>query len=130
MFDAFPHKTVEPENAAHLQSLKDMRVLSIIRTIIAEDRRAFAHNPVASQLIARYEDILNNIDSTGLPRAPIEPTKEFRDRVNDLLVTTVQKRLLKQKKYSAKQETKKREKSDKTQGRVRYERSFNSKRNG
>lgn len=128
MFDAFP-KTVEPANASHLVALKDTRIVTIIRTIIAEDKRSFAGNPVAAQLIARYEDILNNIDLTGLPRAPIEPTKEFRDRVNALLVATNQKRAIRQKKNASRQAGKQKEKEDKANGRARYERSFNSKRN-
>jgi len=130
MFDAFTPKTVEPEDSSHLASLKDMRVLTIIRTIIAEDKKAFAFNPVASQLIARYEDILNNIDTTGLPRAPIEPAKEFRDRVNELLVSTIEKRAIKKRKYAAKQASKQIEKFIKADGKAKYERSFNAKRNG
>lgn len=77
---------------------RDLVTLENIRKVLEEDRKHMTRHPVLKHLFQRYDAIINQVTQFGNPRSPIEPVTEFRDRVNEEIVTQHNKRIVLERK--------------------------------
>ncbi len=77
---------------------KDLAILDNLRKVFEEDRRHITRHPILKHLFQRYDSLLNQTTCFGHPVAPVEPSQDFRDRVNQLIVDMHNKRIVIEKK--------------------------------
>lgn len=82
-----------------------------LKKLLQEDRALMSRHPVLKHLYARYAAVVNDVTIFGYANTPIEPVKDFHNRVNELLVENHNKGLIKKKKQRARISAKTLEKS-------------------
>lgn len=110
------------------QDYANENTLAGLREVMLADKRAFCSHPIVREVVARYEDMLNNVQVNGHPRAPVEPVAEFRERMNELTVASLQKREIRKRKQANRARNKEREQEAKERGQRRFNNSFRPKR--
>ena len=86
-----------------------------IEKLLDEDKRLLSAHPVLKHLYERVAAVVLDSDYEGHPRTPIEPTREFVDRINKILTVRQSKDFVKQKAYRSKTTRKQQEQSRKKQ---------------
>lgn len=98
----------------------DTVTLNILKTVLLEDQKLIAGNPIVKQVIDRYVDIVKNTDDEGYNKAAIEPTVSFRNWINDLTVGHLERIRKKREKLKYRQSRKTTEKKVKQEGRAKF----------
>ncbi len=68
--------------------------LANLRKLLQEDKALMSRHPVLKHLYARYAAIVNDVTPFGYANTPIEPVKEFHNRVNEIIVEKHNKGLI------------------------------------
>ena len=126
-------KATEIEDTATIRAHEDSKMppkihpdtvtLNILKTVLLEDQKLIAGNPIVKQVIDRYVDIVKNTDDEGYNKAAIEPTPSFRSWINDLTVGHLERIRKKREKLKYRQSRKTTEKKVKQEGRVKFDKS-------
>lgn len=118
-----PTRPKKPSTPALLEMVnpttRDLVTLENIRKLLEEDRKYITRHPVLKHLFQRYDAVLNDVTQFGNPRTPVEPIQEFRDRVNEQIVSHHNKKVMIEKKRARREANKASLKKAKTKG-VKY----------
>lgn len=80
--------------------LKAELTLRNIEKLLEEDKKLLSAHPILKHLYERIAAVAIDVDEFGHHRTPVESTKEFVGRVNDLLVERQSKDYVKRKSRS------------------------------
>lgn len=108
---------------------RDLVTLSNLRKLFDEDRRYITRHPILKHLFQRYEAVLNDVTQFGNPRTPVEPIQEFRERIDEQIVSHHNKKVMIEKKRARREANKASLKKAKTKG-VKYFQTTNRGNHG
>lgn len=88
-------------SSRHAQPHPSETTLANIRRLMSEDRKVLSKHPILKHLFDRYTAVVLDVHGNGHPTTPVEPIREFNERVNDLIVERHNKTLIKKRKYQS-----------------------------
>ena len=83
----------KPAPKVHRETVR----LRHIEKLLEEDKRLLSGHPVLKHMYDRVAAVVLDADFEGHPRTPVEPTREFVDRVNNILFARQSKDFVKQR---------------------------------
>lgn len=98
---------------------RDLVTIENLRKVMEEDRRHITRHPILKHLFQRYDAILNQVTQFGNPKSPVEPIQEFKERINEQIVSHHNKKVMIEKKRARREAIKASSKKVKTKG-VKY----------